>query len=73
MPRTGTVLTREEDAGNVAGLMGIAHIVLRYDRDGKVEALRLHPLGEWTIWRYRRRIDAMEEELTRWLEASSPR
>ncbi len=64
--RESTKIFREADAGNVAGLFGIAHVVLRYTADGEDQAIRLHPLGVLTIWRYRRRCDSMETELGGW-------
>lgn len=68
IPRTSAQLSREADAGNTAALFGISHVVLRYaDAQAGPTATRLHPLGEFAIWQYKRRLDLIEKQLTEWL------
>ena len=62
---------REGDAGNTTGLFGVGHVVLRYAAENGENAVRLHPIGDFTIWRYQKASDALEGRIREWLAAAA--
>jgi hypothetical protein len=66
--RSTARVSRESDAGSTVALFGISHVVLRFtDAAGAPRGLRFHPIGEVFIWRYKRRLDLLEQQLRAWL------
>ena len=71
IPRRGLRVSREGDAGNSAALFGIGHVVLRFVSEQGESAVRLHPIGDYTMWRYQKTGDALERRARQWLSGAS--
>ena len=66
IPRQGLRVSREGDAGSSAALFGIGHVVLRYASERGESAVRLHPIGDYTMWRYQKSCNALESRAREW-------